>query len=142
MRALLDRSRRVALVLALLSIGLLGAALTLTAQEQEEGQTQRRRARGRLPNFYAQVVSGDQREKIYAIQKQHAPEIDKLRKQLQELIAKRDAEMRNLLTEEQQARVDGLAEEARKRREAARAARRQSEEGEAAASVEPAAEAP
>ena len=142
MRTLFDRSRGLVLVLALLSISLLGAALTLAAQQQDEGQQTRRQARGRLPNFYSQVVNGDQREKIYAIQNQYAPEVDKLREQLQELIAKRNTEIRNLLTEEQQARVDVLAEEARKRREANRAARRQNQEAEAAASEESTAESP
>ena len=65
MRTLFDRSRGLVLVFALLSISLLGAALTLAAQQQDEGQQTRRQARGRLPNFYSQVVSSDQREKIY-----------------------------------------------------------------------------
>ena len=89
----------------------------------------RAQARGRLPNFYRQLVSPDQREKIYSIQKSYSSQIEDLEKQLADLVAKRNAEIESVLTPEQRAKLKNLEadaakqrEEARKRRAAERAA--------------------
>jgi hypothetical protein len=84
-------------------------------------KAQRAPARGRLPNYYRQVVTPDQREKVYAIQGTYVEQIAALEKQIADLEAKRDAEIEALLTPEQKEKVKSLAEEARKRREAAAA---------------------
>jgi Spy/CpxP family protein refolding chaperone len=80
---------------------------------------QRAEARGRLPNYFRQVVTPDQREKIYSIQAKYVEQIAVLEKQIADLEAKRDAEVDTILTPEQREKVKALAEEARKRREAA-----------------------
>lgn len=87
-----------------------------------------RRPQVRLPNYYGRVVSGQQREKIYAIQREYAPRIEAIEKQLQELVAERDAKMRGVLTPEQQKQIDELAAQAAERRERARAERRAASE--------------
>ena len=76
----------------------------------------RAKPRGRLPNYYAKMVDKKQREQIYAIQAQHADAIAKLQAELAKLIAQRDAEVRAVLTPEQQQQVDKLQSEAMAKR--------------------------
>ena len=79
-----------------------------------------KKPRGRLPNFYAKVVDATQRKAIYAVQAKYSEEIGVLRKQIDELTAQRNAEVREVLTEEQQKEVDALTEAARKKAEETR----------------------
>ncbi|HEX7449569.1 MAG TPA: hypothetical protein VF306_18575 [Pirellulales bacterium] len=76
----------------------------------------RAKARGRLPAYYARVVSGDQRDKIYAIQQSYEPKIADLQAQLKALTDKRDAEIATVLTADQKAKVDQLAADAKAKR--------------------------
>ncbi len=85
-------------------------------EPQKSQRTQRQERRGRLPAYYARVVSGDQRESVYKIQRSYAPKLQELTKQLQQLRAMRDKEIDAILTPEQLARVKQLREEARQRR--------------------------
>ncbi len=72
--------------------------------------------RRRLPPYYARVVDDKQREAIYAIQDEYAPRIEELQKQLEALIAERDAKIQAVLTPEQLEQVQQLAAEAQKQR--------------------------
>ncbi len=74
--------------------------------------------RGRLPAYYRQVVTEEQRQAIYQIQAEYAPKIAELRAQLEALIAQQDAKVQAVLSPEQLKRVEQLREEARKAREA------------------------
>lgn len=76
-------------------------------------------ARGRLPAYYSQVVNGQQREKIYAIQKQYAPKIAELKAQLQAVQEKQNAEVEAVLTPDQLATVKKLSEDAKAKRKTA-----------------------
>ncbi len=78
----------------------------------------RAKPRGRLPAFYARVVSGDQREKIYAIQQSYEPKIADLQAQLKALTDKRDAEIEAVLTADQKTKVQQLATDAKAKRAA------------------------
>ena len=71
----------------------------------------------RLPPYYGQVVSPEQRKQIYAIQDEYGPKIDALRKQLEALISERDAKIAAVLTEEQRKELARLQEEARAKRQ-------------------------
>jgi Spy/CpxP family protein refolding chaperone len=102
--------------------------------EAEPPARPRAQARGRLPNYYRQVVTPDQREKIYAVQAKYVEQIEALEKQILDLEAKRDTEVEALLSPEQKEKVKALREEARKRREAAAAERTEPETTEAAPS--------
>jgi hypothetical protein len=62
--------------------------------------------KGRLPAGYAKIVDETQRQKIYGIQAKYASKIDDLQKQLQDLTAKRDSEIRGVLTADQQKKLD------------------------------------
>lgn len=76
-------------------------------------------ARGRLPAYYSQVVNGQQREKIYAIQQQYAPKIAALKAELAALQDKQNAEVEAVLTPEQLATVKKLTDDAKAKRKAA-----------------------
>jgi hypothetical protein len=78
--------------------------------------TTRKKPRGRLPNYYAQIgISKKQRADIYELQADYASQIDELKKQMAELIAKRDSEVEAVLTEPQQKRLGEVREAAKKR---------------------------
>jgi hypothetical protein len=72
--------------------------------------------RPRLPVYYARVVDEKQRQKIYDIQRKYHPQIEALQKQLEELIAKRNAEIEAVLTPQQKAEIEKLRQEAATRR--------------------------
>ena len=64
--------------------------------------------RGRLPNYYRQVVDQEQRAEIYKIQAQYAPKIADLRKQLEALTKQRDREVAAVLTPLQRKKIEAL----------------------------------
>ncbi|MDA7977141.1 MAG: hypothetical protein MPJ50_00045 [Pirellulales bacterium] len=106
-------SRSVALTAAALVVAASGVGFGQGAtQETSQDQKQVRR----LPNYFARVVSEDQRKEIYAIQDKHSATIDKLQKQLDEATAARDKEIDAVLSPEQLARVKKYQEEAKARR--------------------------
>jgi len=72
--------------------------------------------RGRLPTYYNRVVDKEQRDKIYAIQREYAPKIDALKAQLEALTADRDAKVEAVLTPEQQKTVEKLRAAAKAKR--------------------------
>lgn len=93
------------------------------AEAPAEKKPAPKKPRGRLPAYYAKVVTAAQREEIYSIQGQYQEQIDALMKQLAEIEAKRDAEVAAVLTPEQQKQVAEMVEEARQRRAALRGRR-------------------
>jgi len=82
--------------------------------------------RGRLPNYYRQVVTLEQREEIYKIQKSYAAQIEPLEMQIAALEMKRDQEVEAVLSAEQLEKVKALVAEAKQLR-AERAAERAKE---------------
>jgi len=78
--------------------------------------------RPRLPMYYGKVVTEEQRQKIYDIQRKYFPQIRALQKQLDALIAKRDAEIEAVLTPQQKAEIERLRKEAAARRASGAAA--------------------
>ncbi len=66
--------------------------------------------------YYTRVVTEEQRQKIYAIQRDYYPKISALRKQLEALIAEQNAKIEAVLTPEQKAEVDKIRAEAAARR--------------------------
>lgn len=98
----------------------------VAAQEKKaEGKAaaqkkERAKPRGRLPAFFAAVVTKDQREEIYAIQAKFNAQIEKLQQQLAALRAERDKAIDAVLTPEQLAEVNKKREEAAKRRSSRR----------------------
>lgn len=78
----------------------------------------RAKNRGRLPPYYARVVSGEQKDKIYAIQQSYEAKIADLQAQLKALTDKRDAEVAAVLTADQKSKVDQIAADAKAKRAA------------------------
>jgi len=98
------------LVLAALALSA-GYAASASAQKAVEKER-----RPRLPNYFAKVVTDDQRTEINTIQEEHAPQIMKLRAELDAAIEKRDAAIEKVLTAEQRKEVAKLRAEAAARR--------------------------
>ena len=76
----------------------------------------------RLPNFYSQVVSDAQKDKIYGIQAAYFEPIEMLTLRLERLKAERDAQIEAVLSAEQKAKVGALNKDSATRRAATRAA--------------------
>jgi len=70
----------------------------------------------RLPSYYSSVVTQKQRDDIYAIQRQYQPLIQMLSVRLEALREEMNKRIRDVLSEEQQEKVDQLGEDARNRR--------------------------
>lgn len=100
-----------------------------------KGKGARKEAAGRLPAFYADIVDGEQRTKIYAIQAEHDPAIRQLQASLKEAIAKRDAAVLAVLTPAQQEKLAKLEAEAKEKR-AAKMAKPAADEKNATASAD------
>ncbi|MCS7239609.1 MAG: hypothetical protein NZ899_15290 [Thermoguttaceae bacterium] len=89
-------------------------------QSSSQAQTAERQFRPRLPMYYGQVVTEEQRQKIYDIQRKYFDKIEALRRQLEALIAERDKEIEAVLTPEQKAKIEQLRKEAAERRSSRR----------------------
>jgi hypothetical protein len=70
--------------------------------------------RGRLPAYYAAVVTDEQREKIYQIQEEYRPKIAALNAQLKALKKEQDDKITALLTATQKKQIAEAAAEAKK----------------------------
>jgi hypothetical protein len=112
------RSWMVAPLAALLLLSSPVAAQRVTDRAAPEDEAQEKPVRGRLPTFFSQVVTLKQRTEIYSIQAGYTAPVAQLKKQLQGLIDRRDAEVMKVLSPLQQQKVTMLREAARKRREA------------------------
>jgi len=108
------RALMVACVMSVLSLSLGLGSTMLTARGADAAAPAKKDKpkRGPLPSYYADVVDGVQRDKIYAIQDRYKPEIDDLRAKLKTALEKRDAEIGTLLNDEQKAKVAKLRQEA------------------------------
>lgn len=79
---------------------------------------ERTKPRGRLPAYYSEVVSPEQKEKIYDIQQKYFEQIQQLQEQMKELEQQREAEVTAVLTLEQKERVAQLMAAKKKRKPA------------------------
>ncbi len=109
------------------------AVLLASAERQATGQNKRadaepaakaKKFRGRLPNFYAQVVDRKQRQTIYAIQKEYSPKIEALRTQLAGVTKERNEKVAAVLTPQQRKKVEELQAAAKVKREKKRAGKK------------------
>ncbi len=101
-----------------------------------------RRARaGQLPPYYREVVSEEQRQKIYAIQAEYNAQIAELEAKVAQLRKERDSKIEALLTPEQKKKIDDLRAAAKSKRDSRRPAKPKATGGPAASS-QPAPAAP
>jgi len=92
------------------------AAKSSSAKDRKKPST----PRGRLPAYFGDVVSKEQREKIYAIQQEYTAKLAELRRQLDELTKERDAKIESLLTPEQRKKIADLKAAAKTSRDSKR----------------------
>ena len=118
LKSLRNRYPLSGLVVALRVLSSLVFAQEGTERAVPADKPQVKTARGRLPAYFSQVVTAEQREEIYSIQARFAEPIESLKKELKELTDRRDQEVTDVLSKEQQQKVNALKEAARKRREA------------------------
>ena len=105
------------------------AAMTLGYSSTATAQKAATKARKpRLPNYYAKVVTDEQRTEINTIQEEYAPQIAKLRAELDSLLEERDAAVEKVLTAEQRKEVAKLRAEAAARRQSRSSAASEAEE--------------
>lgn len=117
MKALAIR-RAIRLVLAslILTVATHGAAQDQPAKKADKPAAKKAEGfRGRLPAYYAKVVTPEQRAEIYAVQKRHAEKIDALKAQLKAAIQQRDAEVEAVLSDEQKQKLADMIAEAKQK---------------------------
>jgi hypothetical protein len=107
--------------------------LTAIAKQDAEAVKARQKEvkkefRGRLPAYYGQIVNAEQRQRIYQIQAAYNPQIEALRAEIEALMAKRDAEIRAVLSPAQQQRLDTLVDGAKTARAAKAAQQKKANE--------------
>ena len=86
---------------------------------QDDGPKVEKKVRGRLPAYYSEIVTGEQREKIYEIQSKYQEQITELTQQLADLVKQQNDEIESVLNEEQKAQLkkaqaDGAAKKKKK----------------------------
>ncbi|MCA9248094.1 MAG: hypothetical protein KDA42_13290 [Planctomycetales bacterium] len=98
---------------------------TIEKQDAPKGQKNEKAKKpqvtGRLPAYYGTIVTDEQRIEIYKIQASYVDRVEALKKVLRELVAERDAEVRAVLTAEQQKELDAVIAKAREARKKAAA---------------------
>jgi DNA-directed RNA polymerase alpha subunit len=92
------------------------------ADAKAEAKKAPAKPRGRLPAYFNQVVTPQQREQIYALQKPIIDKIDALEAQIKELQAQLEKESRGVLTADQIKKIDELAAATQEKIKAAKAA--------------------
>lgn len=103
------------------AVSTLAADAPPVAAQPKMAATAAKEPRGRLPNFYSQVVSEKQKEEIYSIQSEYEAKLDELVRQVVAIKAERDAMIEQTLTPEQQKEIAQLRAESEQRRAERRA---------------------
>ncbi|MDP6467002.1 MAG: hypothetical protein QF918_04660 [Pirellulaceae bacterium] len=106
----------------LLALAVLFASPSFGQQDQPGESAKKapttKKVRRRLPSHFSALVSQKQREAIYKVQADYAVQLDKLRAQLDALVAERDREIDAVLDAEQLAEVTKKRTDAKKKRAA------------------------
>jgi hypothetical protein len=111
-------------VVAWLACPVLGAENAQPAAEKPAAK-ERKKSGARLPMYYAQVVSKEQREQITAILEEYAPKLDALKAQMDAMTKERDEKVSGVLTREQDKKIKDLKAEAQTKRQAGKEAKGQ-----------------
>src|SRR5262245_2720616 len=135
----------VAALVAVVASGLLiGFAPSSIGQEAKKSnkndktETTEKKAKGRLPAYYADIVTEEQRDKIYTIQAKHQDKISELNAQLLAATKAMNTEIENVLTAEQKVKLKAAQEEGAAKKKKAGTEKKAAEDAKKAA---PAAEA-
>ena len=121
-------------VFVLSAAGLIGSGgASLVGQEKEK------KAKGRLPAYYSDLVTEQQRSTIYAIQAKYQARIAALNEELMNIEKQQDMEIENVLTGQQKLMLKKAQEEGaakRKKNAAEKAEKKAAEAAQAAAPAE------
>jgi len=116
MKLLLTRRFLAGLLLAI-GTTVLACNLPLLGEEGKPAEVVKpKKPHGKLPAYYAKVVTPEQREQIIKIQKEYQPKIDALQAQLKALINERNEKIEALLTPEQKKQIEEATAAARAKR--------------------------
>jgi Spy/CpxP family protein refolding chaperone len=81
------------------------------------------KVKGRLPSNWGKLgLTAAQKDKVYTIENNYAAKIEELRKMIADLESKRDSEMHNVLTADQQKQLDTVLADSTKAKVAKKAA--------------------
>lgn len=92
---------------------------SVLAQEATPAKKPKAPAAGRLPAHYGDLVTPDQKAKIYAVQAKWKDKLDPLTEQVKKIQADRDAEIEAILTPEQKEKLAKTKADATAKRAAA-----------------------
>jgi len=87
------------------------AGATLSVSPLSNGQ-EAKKAKGRLPAYYADIVTESQKTQIYGIQERYAKQLAEIQAQLDAVTKQRDAEIEGLLNAEQRDKLKRARDEA------------------------------
>lgn len=91
------------LVVAVVSLDSIGQDAKKADSKAKAGA--KAKSKGRLPAYYKDVVTEEQREKIYAIHTKYVKQLEDLRSQLDAVRAKQNDEIEGLLSAEQKEKL-------------------------------------
>ena len=117
---------------------ILVAAGWLVASGSFSSGQEAKKFKGRLPAYYGDIVTQEQREKIYQIQSLFAKQKETLEAQLNALKEKEEQEIENVLSAPQKAKLKQVQEEAAAKRKKKADEKKAAENGEATDSKAPA----
>ncbi|GAA4426768.1 hypothetical protein GCM10023155_15380 [Bremerella cremea] len=103
---------------------LLGMVAYSSLSAQEAEPTTKSDFKGRLPAYWGDIVTNDQRAKIYEIQKEYDSQIDKLKAEIEKLEDAMKKEFASVLTKPQLDRIKEMAAEEELRRQKNEAAKK------------------
>jgi hypothetical protein len=105
-----------ALPLALAAVMAMGQAPGQEKESAKPAAKAEKKAAGRLPPYYGEVVSKEQREKIYAVQAKYAEQIEKLLLEVETLEKQQMSEIEGVLSQEQRDQVAKRVSDAKSKR--------------------------
>jgi hypothetical protein len=94
----------------------------------DKAETTEKKAKGRLPQYYADIVTTEQREKIYEIQARHQEKISELNATLLAATRAMNAEIEAVLTAEQKVKLKAAQEEGAAKKKKAGAEKKAAED--------------
>jgi hypothetical protein len=118
--------RKVSLAVVFVAAAGLGLGINPLSLSQEAKE---KKTKGRLPQYYADIVTESQRQKIYAVQDKYAKQIADLVAQLAAVEKQRDTEIENLLSADQREQLTKAREDAAAKKKKAAEEKKKAEGG-------------
>jgi len=91
-------------------------------------QEPKEKAKGRLPAYYADIVTDAQRQRIYEVQEKYSAKLAALKQEMETLEARRDKEVEDVLDAQQKAKLKKALEAAAAKRKKSAAEKKGADE--------------